>query len=75
MQVLLYGRIAREDTSVSIMLWIGSIIASLLVVFVFARTIETVVLVLIGITFVLIIIAAITEKNHRTNKRKGSSRT
>ncbi len=75
LQVLLYGRIAREDTSVSIMLWVGSIVASLLVVFVFPRTIENVVLVLIGTTFILIIIAAITEKNHRANSRKGSSRT
>lgn len=75
LQVLLYGRIAREDTSVSIMLWIGSIIASLSVVFIFQRTIETVVIILIAVTFVLIIIAAITEKNHRANLRKGSSRT
>ena len=75
LQVLLYGRIAREDTSVSIMLWIGSIIASLSVVFIFQRTIENIVLILIATTFILTIIAAITEKNHRANSRKGSSRT
>ena len=75
LQVLLYGRIAREDTSVSIMLWVGSIIASVLIVFIFVRTIENVVLVLIGVTFILIVIAAITERNHRTNSRLGSSHT
>lgn len=75
LQVLLYGRIAREDTSVSIILWIGSIIASLLVVFAFERNIVNVVVVLIVITFVLILIAAFTEINHRAGARKGSSRT
>ncbi|MGA0108596.1 MAG: hypothetical protein ACO3IA_05545, partial [Candidatus Nanopelagicales bacterium] len=75
LQVLLYGRIAREDTSVSVILWIGSIIASLSVVFIFARTIENIVLILIATTFILTIIAAITEKNHRANSRKGSSHT
>ena len=75
LQVLLYGRIAREDTSVSIILWIGSIIASLLVVFAFERNIVNVVVVLIVITFVLIVIATITEIRHRANARKGSSRT
>ena len=75
LQVLLYGRIAREDTSVSLMLWLGSILASLSVVFIFERTIENIVLILIAATFILTIIAAITEKNHRANSRKGSSRT
>lgn len=75
LQVLLYGRIAREDTSVSIILWIGSIIASLLVVFAFERNIVNVVVVLIVITFVLIVIATVTEIRHRANARKGSSRT
>lgn len=75
LQVLLYGRIAREDTSVSIILWIGSIIASLLVVFAFERNIVNVVLILIVITFALILIAAFTEINHRAGARKGSSRT
>ena len=75
LQVLLYGRIAREDTSVSIMLWIGSIVASLMVVFVFERNLVNVVLILIATTTVLIIIGAQTEKSHRKNSRKGSSRT
>jgi O-antigen/teichoic acid export membrane protein len=75
LQVLLYGRIAREDTSVSIILWVGSILASLSVVFIFSRTIENIVLILIVTTFILTIIAAITEKNHRANSRKGSSHT
>lgn len=75
LQVLLYGRIAREDTSVSIILWIGSIIASLLVVFAFERNIVNVVVVLIVITFVLIVIATVTEIKHRANAKKGSSRT
>jgi len=75
LQVLLYGRIAREDTSVSIMLWIGSIVASFMVVFVFERNLVTVVLTLIATTTVLIIIGAHTENSHRKNSRKGSPRT
>ena len=34
LQVLLYGRIAREDTKVSILLWIGSILATISVWFI-----------------------------------------
>jgi hypothetical protein len=75
LQVLLYGRIAREDTSVSIMLWVGSVIASVMIIFVIERNLVNVVLVLIVSSIVLIIIGAQTEKSHRKNSRKGSSRT
>jgi O-antigen/teichoic acid export membrane protein len=75
LQVLLYGRIAREDTSVSIMLWVGSIIASVLIVFAVERSLVNVVLVLIATSVILILIGAQTEKSHRKNSRLGSSHT
>jgi hypothetical protein len=69
LQVLLYGRIAREDTKVSILLWIGSIIATLSVWLIMIDTVLTVVSSLIGVTFILVIIAAVTELRHRANER------
>jgi O-antigen/teichoic acid export membrane protein len=75
LQVLLYGRIAREDTKVSVLLWIGSIIATISVWAIATDTIITVVSSLIGVTFILVIIAAITELRHRANGRSDSSHT
>jgi len=75
LQVLLYGRIAREDTKVSILLWIGSVIATISVWLIATDTIITVVLSLIGVTFILVIIAAVTELRHRANERSDSSHT
>jgi hypothetical protein len=69
LQVLLYGRIAREDTKVSILLWAGSIIAMMSVWLIAVDTVVTVVCALIGVTFVLVIIAAISELRHRANER------
>jgi hypothetical protein len=68
LQVLLYGRIAREDTKVSILLWVGSLIAAVSVWLIAKDTIITVVSSLIGVTFILVIIAAVSELRHRTNK-------
>jgi O-antigen/teichoic acid export membrane protein len=67
LQVLLYGRIAREDTKVSILLWAGSLIAAVSVWLIAIDTIITVVSSLIGVTFILVIIAAVTELRHRAN--------
>jgi O-antigen/teichoic acid export membrane protein len=75
LQVLLYGRIAREDTKVSILLWAGSIIATLCVWLITKDTIITVVSSLIVVTFVLVIVAALTELRHRANERSDSSHT
>jgi O-antigen/teichoic acid export membrane protein len=75
LQVLLYGRIAREDTKVSILLWAGSLIAAVSVWFIAIDTIITVVSSLIGVTFILVIIAAVTELRHRANERSDSSHT
>jgi len=75
LQVLLYGRIAREDTKVSILLWVGSIIATVSVWSIATDTIITVVSSLIGVTFILVIIAAVTELRHRANERSDSSHT
>ena len=75
LQVLLYGRIAREDTKVSILLWVGSLIAALSVWLIVIDTVITVVSSLIGVTFILVIIAAVTELRHRANERSDSSYT
>ena len=75
LQVLLYGRIAREDTKVSILLWAGSLIAAVSVWLIVMDTIITVVSSLIGVTFILVIIAAVTELRHRANERSDSSHT
>ena len=75
LQVLLYGRIAREDTKVSILLWVGSIIATISVWLIVSDTVVTVVSALIGVTFILVIIAAVTELRHRANERSDSSHT
>jgi O-antigen/teichoic acid export membrane protein len=75
LQVLLYGRIAREDTKVSILLWAGSIIATISVWLITKDTIITVVSSLIVVTFVLVIVAALTELRHRANERSDSSHT
>jgi O-antigen/teichoic acid export membrane protein len=75
LQVLLYGRIAREDTKVSILLWVGSIVATISVWLIVLDTLITVVTSLIATTFVLVCIAAITELNHRNKERNDSSRT
>jgi O-antigen/teichoic acid export membrane protein len=75
LQVLLYGRIAREDTKVSILLWAGSILATISVWAIATDTIITVVSSLIGVTFILVIIAAVTELRHRANERSDSSHT
>ena len=75
LQVLLYGRIAREDTKVSILLWAGSIIAAISVWLIATDTIITVVLSLIVVTFILVIVAATTELRHRANERSDSSHT
>jgi hypothetical protein len=69
LQVLLYGRIAREDTKVSILLWVGSILATISVWLIASDTVVTVVSALIGVTFILVIIAAVTELRHRANER------
>ena len=75
LQVLLYGRIAREDTKVSLLLWAGSIIATISVWLITTDTIITVVSSLIIVTFVLVIVAALTELRHRANERSDSSHT
>ena len=75
LQVLLYGRIAREDTKVSILLWAGSLIAAVSVWLIVIDTVITVVSSLIGVTFILVIIAAVTELRHRANERSDSSHT
>jgi len=75
LQVLLYGRIAREDTKVSILLWVGSILAVISVWLIPSDTVVTVVSALIGVTFILVIIAAVTELRHRANERSDSSHT
>jgi O-antigen/teichoic acid export membrane protein len=75
LQVLLYGRIAREDTKVSILLWVGSIFAAISVWLITSDTVVTVVLALIGVTFILVIIAAVTELRHRAKERSDSSHT
>ena len=75
LQVLLYGRIAREDTKVSILLWAGSIIAAISVWLIATDTIITVVSSLIVVTFILVIVAATTELRHRANERSDSSHT
>ena len=75
LQVLLYGRIAREDTKVSILLWAGSILATLSVWLIMVDTVITVVSSLIGVTFILTIIAGFSELRHRANERSDSSRT
>ena len=75
LQVLLYGRIAREDTKVSVLLWVASIIVTISVWLVPNDSVVTVVWTLIGVTFVLVVVAAITELRHRSNERSDSSRT
>jgi O-antigen/teichoic acid export membrane protein len=75
LQVLLYGRIAREDTKVSILLWAGSILATLIVWLIMVDSVITVVSSLIGVTFILIIIASFSELRHRANERSDSSHT
>jgi O-antigen/teichoic acid export membrane protein len=75
LQVLLYGRIAREDTKVSILLWAGSMFATLSVWLIMVDTVITVVSSLIGVTFILIIIAGFSELRHRANERSDSSHT
>jgi len=75
LQVLLYGRIAREDTKVSILLWAGSIVATISIWLIVLDTLITVVTSLIVTTFVLVCIAAITELNHRNKERNDSPRT
>ena len=75
LQVLLYGRIAREDTKVSILLWAGSIIAAISVWLIATDTIITVVSSLIVVTLILVIVAATTELRHRANERSDSSHT
>ena len=75
LQVLLYGRIAREDTKVSILLWAGSLFAAVSVWLIAIDTVITVVSSLIGVTFILVIIAAVTELRHRANERSDSSHT
>jgi O-antigen/teichoic acid export membrane protein len=75
LQVLLYGRIAREDTKVSILLWVGSLIAAVSVWLIAIDTVITVVSSLISVTFILVIIAAVTELRHRANERSDSSHT
>jgi O-antigen/teichoic acid export membrane protein len=71
LQVLLYGRIAREDTKVSVLLWVGSVIATVSVWLIVTDTIITVVTSLISVTFILVIIAAVTELKLRANERSG----
>jgi hypothetical protein len=71
LQVLLYGRIAREDTKVSVLLWVGSVIAAVSVWLIVTDTIITVVTSLISVTFILVIIAAVTELKLRANERSG----
>ena len=75
LQVLLYGRIAREDTKVSMLLWFGSIIAMICVWLIATDSTITVVSSLIVVTFVLVIVAGITELRHRANERSDSSHT
>jgi O-antigen/teichoic acid export membrane protein len=75
LQVLLYGRIAREDTKVSVLLWVASIIVTISVWFVPNDSVVTVVWTLIGVTFVLVVVAAMTELRHRANERSDSPRT
>jgi O-antigen/teichoic acid export membrane protein len=75
LQVLLYGRIAREDTKVSVLLWVGSVIAIISVWAIATDTVITVVSSLIGVTFILVLIAAVTELRHRANERSDSSHT
>jgi O-antigen/teichoic acid export membrane protein len=75
LQVLLYGRIAREDTKASILLWAGSILATLSVWLIMVDTVITVVSSLIGVTFILTIIAGFSELRHRANERSDSSHT
>jgi O-antigen/teichoic acid export membrane protein len=75
LQVLLYGRIAREDTKVSILLWTGAVVATISVWVIANDTIITVVLSLVGVTFISVIIAAVTELRHRANERSDSSYT
>jgi O-antigen/teichoic acid export membrane protein len=65
LQVLLYGRIAREDAGVSILLWSGSLIATISVWLIAIDTLITIVSSLIGVTFILVIIAALVELRHR----------
>ncbi len=72
LQLLLYGRIVREDTKVSILLWVGSLIAAVSVWLIAMGTIITFVSSLIGVTFILVIIAAVSELRHRTNKINNS---
>jgi O-antigen/teichoic acid export membrane protein len=75
LQVLLYGRIAREDTKVSVLLWVASIIATIGVWLIPNDSVITVVWTLIWVTFVLVVVAAITELRQRANERSDSSRT
>ena len=75
LQVLLYGRIAREDTKVSILLWVGSFVAATSVWIIAIDTISSVVYSLIAVTLVLVIIAAVTELRHRANERSDSLQT
>ena len=73
LQVLLYGRIAREDTRVSILLWIGTFVTIISVWLIPIDTIVTVVSTLIVVTFLLVVISAITELRHRQTERIVSS--
>ena len=75
LQVLLYGRIAREDTKVSMLLWSGSIIATISVWLIATDTVITVASSLIVVTFILVIVATVTELRHRANERSDSSHT
>jgi hypothetical protein len=69
LQVLLYGRIAREDSKVSFLLWVGSATATVSVWLIVTNTIITVVTSLISVTFILVIIATVTELRLRVSER------
>ena len=75
LQVLLYGRIAREDTKVSILLWVGSTFAAIGVWLITSDSVVTVVSALIGVTFILVLLATVTELRHRAHERSNSSHT
>jgi O-antigen/teichoic acid export membrane protein len=68
LQVLLYGRIAREETKVSIYLWIGAVMVIMSVWMTTLDTIKSIVLSLIVVTFILVIIALVTELRIKTIK-------
>jgi len=65
LQVLLYGRIAREDISVSFILWAGTFLAIFSVWFLGLNSIVDVVKTLIIITLFLIFVSSISELKYR----------